>query len=202
MVELLVVIAIIAILVSMLLPALSTANKIGKRASCLGNLKNIGTGISMYTGDWIDYIPIAWDGSRMWTKMLHDDYVKGSVLTYQCPGGSIAKTPSDFSVHSDKTYGMFYANANSPFYGMGSWITYLKITSLQSPSRHAMLTDTINLADAYLRQCYCVGPNQPWADSKINLRHLGVSTVFFADGHLEGVNAPFWRERINSNYLY
>lgn len=108
LVELLVVISIIAILASLLLPALSTANKMGKRTSCSGNLKNLGVGIGMYNGDWNDFMPIAWDGSRMWTKMLHDDYVKGGTLTYQCPAGSVAKIAPDFSSHADKTYGMVY----------------------------------------------------------------------------------------------
>ncbi len=57
LIELLVVIAIIAILASMLLPALKNARESGKRIACANKFKNIGTALFMYNDDWNDYIP-------------------------------------------------------------------------------------------------------------------------------------------------
>ena len=62
LIELLVVIAIIAILASMLLPALQQARERGRSASCLSNLAQLGKAANLYIGDNKDYIAPLYNG--------------------------------------------------------------------------------------------------------------------------------------------
>ncbi|MCS6775728.1 MAG: DUF1559 domain-containing protein [Chloroherpetonaceae bacterium] len=57
LIELLVVIAIIAILAAILFPVFAQAREKARQASCLSNVKQIGTAVYMYTQDYDEMLP-------------------------------------------------------------------------------------------------------------------------------------------------
>ena len=65
LIELLVVIAIIALLISILLPALGEARKAGRTAVCMSNMKQMAVGTASYAADFQDKLfAFSWQGGK------------------------------------------------------------------------------------------------------------------------------------------
>jgi prepilin-type N-terminal cleavage/methylation domain-containing protein len=126
LIELLVVVAIIAILASLLLPALSLAKANAKDTQCLSNLKQLAVAHTMYLGDFNNSFEYTYD-ENLWMDTLQSYYSKVN-LARVCPTASVETTRNVFSAQyslgaADQMWKWYPFQTNfMGSYGFNGWL--------------------------------------------------------------------------------
>jgi len=116
LVELLVVIAIIALLMSILMPALARVRKQAKTVLCQTNLKQWGVCFSMYINDWDGYFPEGWIEKDY--EGAYKDYWMDALRPCYGDAGDLRLCPSATKPGTELGLGE-YGNGGGPFSAWG-----------------------------------------------------------------------------------
>jgi prepilin-type N-terminal cleavage/methylation domain-containing protein/prepilin-type processing-associated H-X9-DG protein len=186
LIELLVVIAIIAILASLLVPAVHTALQHGTRTICLNHVKQLFLAGRMYANDHEGYLPSRGMGAddERW-PMLFSDYLGGAFEIYYCP-----RAKGDAERNEDP-YANDHNNTSYVINGFNDKIVYntpsaMYLDDLPYPSMTILFGESRN-GDHNFYMDLVEGNEKAILDTE---RHDGGALYSFADGHAAWIASP------------
>jgi len=199
LIELLVVIAIIAILASLLLPALARAKQASHTVSCINNLKQWGTATQMYVGENDDYLPsdgspngdsnIGWymDLPRLLKIPTYHDMPWRTDAKFD-PGRSVWICPAN-PKRSNGT-NLFHYCLNEHVNGTGVTNHPVKLCTIQHPARVVWLFDNGKQAGVAQQN-----------NVHTNLHNRGANISFLDGRAARFKNTEYWDFKYNKGRL-
>ena len=203
LIELLVVISIIALLIGLLLPALSSARESGRVAQCLSNLKQMGNCLELYLHDNDDKMPMIMEAGIAGVKgfsWYHEfaRYMSADPLGYGSYAGGVQTVwncPSDKRIYGESQILIGYAfhspNAVAYFPNRGGtsiqWSREpWKISQVRNSSSMMAMGEENHLLLGGLLSAWAPSGNSPYGSIDTDYNGDG-----FIDSHSQGLGLPY-----------
>jgi prepilin-type N-terminal cleavage/methylation domain-containing protein/prepilin-type processing-associated H-X9-DG protein len=203
LIELLVVIAIIAILAAILFPVFAQAREKARQATCLSNLKQVGSALMMYVQDYDERYPIfsfanCYQGyDAIWTTEIMP-YTKNERV-FVCPSIDPPYSTTNGAARGAKWVAGTCPGGVPTSYMMASYMANRGQAEIPAVSNQVYVFDGVGGSDLWAATQVC-GAERGSADARgwicrFLMAHNNGSSVLFADGHAKWFNgrAIEWR---------
>jgi prepilin-type N-terminal cleavage/methylation domain-containing protein/prepilin-type processing-associated H-X9-DG protein len=194
LIELLVVVGIIAILMAMLLPALSRAKDQAHRITCVNNLRQLDTCALMYADDNEDQLPPRRTTPNTWVQRLKDSYQSERIV--QCPKGRFNEsTPHSYLINGFNDY---FETTLTPteyqdLYLQWLWPYGMRVSSVPEPSDTILFGEKLSTS-MHVHMDFSQGTVGNDLEQVDNARHIsgpgkkgGASNYAFMDGSVRSI---------------
>ncbi len=190
LIELLIVIAIIAILASMLLPALRQAKGMSQRIVCVGNNKQLGQCITFYLQDNNEYFPpyTSWATKAGLYYAYNWQYDWGSAASSAPKEKGILFCPADRNPwkweYSNNGWKRFYCSYGYSYNGIGGGSSAtdggIKLTRVKQASNCLIAGDSSDAAGGAGQSKSIIHPTIG-VSGDLSIRHNMGSNILFVD---------------------